>query len=181
MRAWLARKTCAFFYARIWKLCVGFCWWSLLLAGLVAGRLGCWWVLLLAGLPSILSFLCYIYNMTSHMLYNQTCAIKNKILRGYLRELAHSCILDYARNYALPLCVTFPSRAFRSTPIYRYITIFSLNLLGASQGSLTEGTPGTHRDPRSPSRLPSTLLRDRWAPRKGKSEFGVGGGGAHPY
>ena len=53
------RKTCAFFYARIWELCVGFCWWSLLLAGLVAGGLGCWWFLLLAGLPSIITM---IYN-----------------------------------------------------------------------------------------------------------------------
>ena len=35
----------------------GFCWWSLLLEGLVAGALGCWWVLLLAGLPSILQLL----------------------------------------------------------------------------------------------------------------------------
>ena len=46
------RKTCAFFYAWIWELCVGFCWWVLLLASLPS---------ILQLLFCIIRYLAYIY------------------------------------------------------------------------------------------------------------------------
>ena len=48
---------------------------------------------------------------------------------------------------------------------------FSLNLLGASQGSLTEGTPGTHRDPRLPFKVTFHTIKGLLDLKKGQIEF----------
>ena len=85
----------------------GFCCW----------QVGCWWVLLLVG---------WKYLTLKHSLQHPTCA-ENNILRGYLRELANSCILEKGLNYALAVCtpvfIFFPSRTVGSTLISDHTTV----------------------------------------------------------
>ena len=100
-----------------WGFAGGFCCWQAwLLVGWAASGFCCWQA-------------CRQYydsdSMPLYRIYITLYCIVLRgtkfILRGYLRTLAHSCVLEKRLNYAPPLCITFPSRTFRSTLIYIYM------------------------------------------------------------